>query len=117
MFIICKISCVVESKNFRILPLLSLKMFKTSISKFCFNNVATPEALVIGPEYQRDSPFHSFFHTFSVSGVECVSCKRAISIFLFLRISKIPLLLLVLCNSVTLKVVIVRFLGICNVLF
>ena len=50
--------------------------------RFSLKSIATPDAFGVGPECQGDFPFHSFSHFLLTSGVVCVSCMRAISIFL-----------------------------------
>lgn len=50
--------------------------------RFSLKSIATPDAFGVGPECQGDFPFHSFSHFLLTSGVVCVSCMRAISVFL-----------------------------------
>ena len=72
-----------ENMRDRTLPSSSLVTVSISMFKFCFIRMATPVNLCISPECQKDFPSHSFSHFFIFSFVECVSCKRTISIFLF----------------------------------
>ena len=57
----------------------------TSISGFSAKGITTPEALEMLPECHMDFFFHSFSNFLAVSGVECVSCKKVISVFLFIN--------------------------------
>ena len=72
-----------------------------SILEFSLNSIATPDALEMGPECHKDFPAHSFSHFWATSGFECVSCKRAISTFLFCNSSKVSCLLSLLYSPLT----------------
>ena len=72
-----------ENMRDNTLPSSSLIIVSISIFKFCFMRMATPVDFGIYPECQKDFPSHSFSQFLIFFFIECVSCKSAISIFLF----------------------------------
>ena len=62
--------------HFSILPSKSVSELIISNCNFSLKSIATPDDFRIGPECQRDFPFHSFSHLKLISGVVCISCNR-----------------------------------------
>lgn len=73
--------------------------------EFSFIKIATPDDFGMGPEGQKEFSFQSFSQLFTDSGVECVSWRKAIYIFLFLISLKVSILLLSMWSPLTFSVV------------
>ena len=64
-----------------LLPKLSEFVLRISCFICLLIKIATPADWLVGPEFQRETPSHSFVHSDAVTLVGCVSCIRVISDF------------------------------------
>ena len=89
-------------------PMGSMMDFWTEQLKPFLINTTTPQEFGL-PWEHNISPLHSFFHCFSDSTFECVSCRKMMSTFLLRHLVNIALLFRKLFMPLTFKEINLKF--------